>query len=768
MDTVIPNAQATFIRGAAVQPFKQELNMKDGNQVVEANGAFFKSATIIKPETLIPENIKKGIDIGGIEGTFEIKGVSKPSNIDFATEYFKSYNSTDTKNFPSAENEGKYIRIMYDPYDGLFGEHVKKYAYYRCDASGSSYILTEVSADEIPVLNEQIINADEGTVLTSVILQKPETLISENIRKNTDIGGVTGSFIGNGYSQTVNNLDFSKGMMTIIPEDDKLFNEIKIPVPTNLEAKNIKNGILIAGIQGTYTSDGLPILYAPTAISNLNYGNVTTYPLTSNNTGAYITVTNPTSNNGTFVNECQLFSVDEKEITNDDGTTTTQTIETMVARKTGSSSTFTFYANDWLTDNLIKKDTLKAQFLGNYFKPSNKYTQTNLHCPITTVDYGGIGISALVYNLQNANMQYTPQKTYWGQYITNKLLPNTNYYLPKKIDITLEGSINGSGYDLIGKNLATYNNTTGAITIKYYRLDDNNTGAVQGTSININAIAPNIPWLKDFTTKPSISENILTVPRPDKRAERAELWLDGNSIYQTDFPTLRSKAWTVSSLGTYRTSVTTSTATGNEKDDKITYTFRSSGSSSGYALYRYTFECSEPTTIRVNWQQYGYSSSSCGYISKLNSTAFVASYSTQSSSDCLFYGASYSTNTTNSSYFDVNLPAGKSTLDVKWKGYYSSTSYYFSVGIDYPPSANSTLKISLSAVPAFKNSGNYTFQVTGEADGYTGTDPVTLEYERIAVSVEDETLIVDSGIVENEILTTDLPIVSEETLIYNA
>lgn len=208
MDTVIPNAQATFIRGSAVQPFEQELNMKDGNQVVESNGAFFKSATIIKPETLIPENIKKGIDIGGVEGTFEIQGVSKTAEIDFATEYTKAYNRTDVSNFKVAENEGKYIRIMYEPYDGLFGESVEQYAYYRCDLSGSSYTLTKVETGLIPLKNSQEIKADIGTSLTEVVITKPETLIAANIRKNVDIGGVSGDFIGNGYSHTINNLNF--------------------------------------------------------------------------------------------------------------------------------------------------------------------------------------------------------------------------------------------------------------------------------------------------------------------------------------------------------------------------------------------------------------------------------------------------------------------------------------------------------------------------------------------------------------------------------
>lgn len=767
MDTVIPNAQATFIRGSAVQPFEQELNMKDGNQVVESNGAFFKSATIIKPETLIPENIKKGIDIGGVEGTFEIQGVSKSANIDFATEYFKSYSSTDTKNFPKAENEGKYIRIMYDPFDGLFGETVKKYAYYRCDASGSSYVLTEVSADEIPLLDNQIINADEGTTLTSVILQKPETLISENIRKNTDIGGVTGSFIGNGYSQTLTNLNFSEGVVTVTPEKDKLFNEVKIAVPQNLEAKNIKNGVVIAGIQGTYTSDGLPTLYAPTAISNLTNYNSTSYPLTSNNTGAYITVTNPTSSNGNFVTECQLYVTEEKDITNEDGSVTKETVETMVARKTGSSSTFYFYANDWLIEDcLYKADTLKAQFLGNYFKPSNKYVKTGLTTVAGSNTYGGIGITPFNYEIENATMQYTPQKTYWGQYITNKFIPKSNYYLPKKISITLDGTIYGSDYDMISNGKATYNNTTGAITINYYRLNSTYTDAMQGQMINIRGIAPNIPWLKDFTTLPSITDNILTIPRPDKNAERADLWLNGNTIYSVNFPELRSKMWTVTSKGSYRTSISSSNTAGVEKDNKTTYTFRSSGSSSGYAVYRYTFTCTEATKININWTQYGYSSSSCGYISTLDCNTFATSYSTETNSECLFYGPNYSNNTY-SGTIPVTIPAGTHTIDVKWKGYYSSTSYYFSVGIDYA-SSPTNLTINLTEVPAFNTSGDYSFQVTGEAEGYTGTDPVTLEYERIAVSVEDETLIVDSGIVENEVLTTDLPRVSEETLIYNA
>ena len=61
-----------------VQPAKPEqaktvdLNMATGNQtVLPDEGMTLSSATIIKPDTMIPENIKVGVNIGGVVGTFE-------------------------------------------------------------------------------------------------------------------------------------------------------------------------------------------------------------------------------------------------------------------------------------------------------------------------------------------------------------------------------------------------------------------------------------------------------------------------------------------------------------------------------------------------------------------------------------------------------------------------------------------------------------------------------------------------------------------------
>ena len=51
------------------------LSMVDGNQFIYPTraGAMLSSVTITKPTTLVPANIRKGIDIGGVVGTFETK-----------------------------------------------------------------------------------------------------------------------------------------------------------------------------------------------------------------------------------------------------------------------------------------------------------------------------------------------------------------------------------------------------------------------------------------------------------------------------------------------------------------------------------------------------------------------------------------------------------------------------------------------------------------------------------------------------------------------
>lgn len=59
-----------FSEGEVIDEVAVELNLAEGDQTVTAPpGMLVKSATIIKPETLKPENIVKDVEIAGVVGT---------------------------------------------------------------------------------------------------------------------------------------------------------------------------------------------------------------------------------------------------------------------------------------------------------------------------------------------------------------------------------------------------------------------------------------------------------------------------------------------------------------------------------------------------------------------------------------------------------------------------------------------------------------------------------------------------------------------------
>lgn len=65
----------TFSAGELLEGLDIDLDMSNGYQTVEApEGYLLKSATIKKPESLIPENIAEGINIAGIIGTLAAGG----------------------------------------------------------------------------------------------------------------------------------------------------------------------------------------------------------------------------------------------------------------------------------------------------------------------------------------------------------------------------------------------------------------------------------------------------------------------------------------------------------------------------------------------------------------------------------------------------------------------------------------------------------------------------------------------------------------------
>lgn len=71
-DTPVENETATFTLGVEQKGLEVALNLKDGDQPVKADtGHLLKKLTIKKPESLKPENIRFGENVGGVDGAFK-------------------------------------------------------------------------------------------------------------------------------------------------------------------------------------------------------------------------------------------------------------------------------------------------------------------------------------------------------------------------------------------------------------------------------------------------------------------------------------------------------------------------------------------------------------------------------------------------------------------------------------------------------------------------------------------------------------------------
>ena len=99
---------------------------------------------------------------------------------------------------------------------------------------------------------DQIVQNTETGLLKKVVIQQPEGLAPENIKKGVEIAGVEGTMIGTGVSKEVdlNDLDLSSGSDSVVADADTLMSEVVITKPDALVPENIVAGVEIAGIGG--------------------------------------------------------------------------------------------------------------------------------------------------------------------------------------------------------------------------------------------------------------------------------------------------------------------------------------------------------------------------------------------------------------------------------------------------------------------------------------------------------------------------------------
>lgn len=186
--TVTTNVPATPTEEKTV-----DLAMASGNQVVTpASGKHLTKVTITKPATLAAGNIKSGVNIGGVTGTLSPAKTEQAKTVDLAM------------------------------------------------AAGN-----------------QVVSPDSGKVLNKVTITKPATLVASNIKKGVTIGGVAGSYAPTFTTETKTvALAMGSGNQVISKTSGKDgMTQVTVTKPSTMLPANIKKGVNIGGVTGTYEGE---------------------------------------------------------------------------------------------------------------------------------------------------------------------------------------------------------------------------------------------------------------------------------------------------------------------------------------------------------------------------------------------------------------------------------------------------------------------------------------------------------------------------------
>lgn len=207
--TVTTNVPATPTEEKTV-----DLAMASGNQVVTpASGKHLTKVTITKPATLAAGNIKSGVNIGGVTGTLSPAKTEQAKTVDLAMASGNQVVSPDSGEVLSsvtitkpatlvASNIKKGVTIggVAGSYNPTFTTETKTVAL----AMGSG--------------NQVISKSSGKDGMTQVTITKPSTMLPANIKKGVNIGGVVGSLeapsLQNSKAVTIT----SNGTTTITPD----------------------------------------------------------------------------------------------------------------------------------------------------------------------------------------------------------------------------------------------------------------------------------------------------------------------------------------------------------------------------------------------------------------------------------------------------------------------------------------------------------------------------------------------------------------------
>ena len=305
----ITGGTAIFSEGEAVEGVEISPDFSSGDMpVIAPTGSLVKSAYIMKPAALKPENIRKGVNVAGVVGdligdTEEIiVNLEFPAGESGETELFAEQT---VSGFVYSDAFGCFVtRIMQVPFVPVVGEpyivnwdgeRYERTAFSFTAPDGAScvgvgntimtgansgepflvcydatnhmfyFFSTEAAESHTISVKKSIATSysdmivtptEDGKVMSKVTIVKPEALSPENVRAGVTIGGIEGAFDPPDPVETEVTLDFSDGAMEVVPLEGKVFSKVSIPIPEGLVPENIAEGETVAGVVGTHTGGG--------------------------------------------------------------------------------------------------------------------------------------------------------------------------------------------------------------------------------------------------------------------------------------------------------------------------------------------------------------------------------------------------------------------------------------------------------------------------------------------------------------------------------
>ena len=123
----------------------------------------------------------------------------------------------------------------------------------------------EKTVDLAMASGNQVISPDAGKNLSKVTVTKPSTLVAGNIKTGVSIGGVTGTLEVKKEEEAKEvDLAMASGNQTITPTSGKVLSQVVVKKPATLIAGNIKKDVNIGGVTGTLEPQTAPKLQTKT------------------------------------------------------------------------------------------------------------------------------------------------------------------------------------------------------------------------------------------------------------------------------------------------------------------------------------------------------------------------------------------------------------------------------------------------------------------------------------------------------------------------